>query len=996
MDTVISIPEAKLASIADSIAWMVENIPGSTLSAEGHEPFFIENENHAWLVLSGHIDLFAVAVEDGAPTGQREHFLSTEENSLLVGMDFESIGTGHAFLAVGSPGTRVFRFNFPELVEPGVLEEDHSEALASLIDVWLTNLAGASVRSIVNRAKPDVMALANETLKIPQRGIASSKRRPLWVKAESAALAFLSTEEMFFETEWSLFPITPYSWVESFDAHSYETQTTDEVLHSGHLVAGIRNFHSAICSNEFINKQLLAVDEYNRLKTKAEYQQAAREEALAEIASVLSPEFADAVDVRVSGGADALLAAVKLIGKDLAIVVKPHPDTRSGLDMASRLELISKASRFRIREIALRDDWWNGDHGPFLAFGEDDEEPFAILPVNARKYRAVSGKTGQQTPVNAAFAETLKPFGQAIYRPMPEVELTPKNLFRFATHKLKPEFLTIVMMGIGLGLLGLVTPFFTRQIFDEIIPGAARSQLLQLVGGMLAASAGILAFEITRAIAVLRIEGKMDYSVQSGLWDRLLSLPLNFFRRFSAGDLANRAYGIDKIRELVSGVGVTSILGATTSLFYLFLLFKYSLPLTLAGLGLVAFAMLFTVGLNIWQLSYQRHLYGIIGKITSTVLQFISGVAKIRVAGAEDHAFKVWAQEFSKQRRLSFVVGRITNAVQVFTASYPVICSLVLFAMLAFVQGKANAEGLPPAISTGEFIAFNSAFGIFLSSMLSLSSASLQILQAVPVYERFKPILQEEPEIDEAKSYPGDLTGDIEVYRVDFRYTEDGPLILKNVSIRIKPGEFVAFVGPSGSGKSTLLRLLLGFEQPESGKIYYDGQDLGSLDIREVRQKIGVVLQTSRLMPTDIFRNIVGNSPLTKADAWDAAERAGLADDVRAMPMEMHTVVSEGGGGFSGGQKQRLMIARAIVNKPRILFLDEATSALDNRTQAIVTQSLDQLQATRIVVAHRLSTIINADRIFVLVNGRVEEQGTHEELMKLGGHFAELAKRQIA
>ena len=378
------------------------------------------------------------------------------------------------------------------------------------------------------------------------------------------------------------------------------------------------------------------------------------------------------------------------------------------------------------------------------------------------------------------------------------------------------------------------------------------------------------------------------------------------------------------------------------------------------------------------------------------MLQFISGVAKIRVAGAEDHAFKVWAQEFSKQRRLSFVVGRITNAVQVFTASYPVICSLVLFAMLAFVQGKANAEGLPPAISTGEFIAFNSAFGIFLSSMLSLSSASLQILQAVPVYERFKPILQEEPEIDEAKSYPGDLTGDIEVYRVDFRYTEDGPLILKNVSIRIKPGEFVAFVGPSGSGKSTLLRLLLGFEQPESGKIYYDGQDLGSLDIREVRQKIGVVLQTSRLMPTDIFRNIVGNSPLTKADAWDAAERAGLADDVRAMPMEMHTVVSEGGGGFSGGQKQRLMIARAIVNKPRILFLDEATSALDNRTQAIVTQSLDQLQATRIVVAHRLSTIINADRIFVLVNGRVEEQGTHEELMKLGGHFAELAKRQIA
>jgi ATP-binding cassette subfamily C protein len=285
---------------------------------------------------------------------------------------------------------------------------------------------------------------------------------------------------------------------------------------------------------------------------------------------------------------------------------------------------------------------------------------------------------------------------------------------------------------------------------------------------------------------------------------------------------------------------------------------------------------------------------------------------------------------------------------------------------------------------------------MFLTAMLALSSASLSILSIVPMYERLKPIITTPPEIDDAKSYPGELMGEIEVFHVNFRYKPDGPLILKNVELKIKAGEFIAFVGGSGSGKSTLLRLLLGFEKPEAGNVYFDGQDLATLDLREVRQQMGVVLQTSRLVPTDIYRNIVGASPLTLDDAWEAARMAGLEDDIKNMPMGMHTVVSEGGGTFSGGQRQRLMIARAIVNKPRILFFDEATSALDNRTQKIVTDSLDAMHATRIVVAHRLSTIINADRIVVLEQGRIVEEGSYKELLERGGHFAELAKRQIA
>jgi ABC-type bacteriocin/lantibiotic exporter with double-glycine peptidase domain len=299
-------------------------------------------------------------------------------------------------------------------------------------------------------------------------------------------------------------------------------------------------------------------------------------------------------------------------------------------------------------------------------------------------------------------------------------------------------------------------------------------------------------------------------------------------------------------------------------------------------------------------------------------------------------------------------------------------------------------------MTTGQFVAFNGVFSNVLSSMLSLSSVVLDLLMILPLFQRLKPVIQAQPEIDEGKAHPGELSGDLEVYHLSFRYTADGPLILKDISLRIKPGEFVALVGGSGSGKSTLLRLFLGFEKPESGAIFYDSQELSSLDIREVRQQIGVVLQSSRLMPTDIYRNIIGShTNLTVNDAWEAARMAGLDRDIKNMPMGMHTVVSEGGGTFSGGQRQRLMVARAVVNRPRIVFFDEATSAMDNETQRTVTESLDAMQATRIVIAHRLSTIINADRIFVLQNGELVQTGTYTELMNQAGPFADLAKRQL-
>jgi ATP-binding cassette subfamily C protein len=362
------------------------------------------------------------------------------------------------------------------------------------------------------------------------------------------------------------------------------------------------------------------------------------------------------------------------------------------------------------------------------------------------------------------------------------------------------------------------------------------------------------------------------------------------------------------------------------------------------------------------------------------------------VSGAESRAFANWAKDFALQERLSFKSSTVQNLAETIFSALPLLMSIIIF--LAIANLMLKQQGV--VMSTGEFIAFNSAFGSFLYTSLQLSSTIFTVLNLIPIYERAKPILQTPPEADHSSVDPGELSGAIEVANVSFFYTQDGPAILDNISITIAPGEFIAIVGPSGSGKSTLIRQLLGFEKPASGAIYYDGKNLADLDLRTVRRQFGVVLQNGQLLSGDIFTNIVGSSSLTHEDAWEAVKLCGLEEDIKAMPMGLFTMISEGSSTLSGGQRQRILIARAIVHRPRILLFDEATSALDNRTQSVISKSLEQLKATRIVIAHRLSTIINADRILVIHEGKIVQQGKYEELLKAEGPFKKLAWRQIA
>jgi ATP-binding cassette subfamily C protein len=571
---------------------------------------------------------------------------------------------------------------------------------------------------------------------------------------------------------------------------------------------------------------------------------------------------------------------------------------------------------------------------------------------------------------------------------LPNRPLKAFDLLTFGFFKLRRDRNMILLMAISGALLGLLPPIASGIIFDTIIPEADRYGLLYLGAILISAAIATGLFEATKIYSTLRLVSKMDFRLQSGIMDRLLSLPALFFRDYSAGDLAERTLGINAIREILSGATLSSMMGGIFSSASLALLFYYSWQLALVAIGITAVSVSIVIWAGYLQIRYQRTIADHQGKLSGMVLQLISGISKIRVSGTEDRAFAAWAETFGAMRKPAFKAAKISNYLYAFTIALPAISLFIIFGWIAFTP-------LMEKLSVGNIIAFNVAFAQFQMGLLQLAMTLISSLQVIPLYERAKPILEAVPEVNSGKAGPGILSGHIEVNNINFHYDPNGPLILNDVSMEIQPGEFVAVVGGSGSGKSTLLRLLLSFETPASGSIYYDSQDLATLDVTAVRRQLGVVLQNGSVMPGDIFSNIVGSANLSLDDAWEAARMAGLEQDIQAMPMGMHTMISPGGGTLSGGQRQRMLIARAIVHKPRIIYFDEATSALDNATQKIVSQSLEQLNATRVVIAHRLSTIKNADKIFVMNKGRIEQQGTYLELMDQSGLFADLAKRQI-
>jgi ATP-binding cassette subfamily C protein len=958
---------------------------GRTLAAVGNRPLRLDAER-VWIVRTGRVDVFATRLVDGEPDGPRRHLFRLEAGDPVFGVG-EDPAADRALLAIGSPGTVLSEFALAE-VEALAADPRTRPAFADLLQRWCERvwdgLVGrATVRTATGGAPGDELLL-------PQ-GFSLRPDVPMaWVEPLDGPVRLLGRRAAAVGPG-DLAPVTRRGWVEAVEGGRVRLLDTGAVLDAHGSIAVMRALallHDAA---------MALAEDRARLDEKAyQSRMAAREQAqaqgmaggLSRLASTLATA-GQRLQMRMgspdAAGDDTLFAAFRLVAAAGGVVVEPpaaRPNTRDPI------QSLARACRVRARRVVLREGWWRADNGPLLGRWADTPVPIALLPTRAGGYEVYDPDARTRAPLTEALAGKVGPTAYMLYRPFPSEPLKPLQVLRFGLQGCKPDLLTALTAATLGAVLGLVLPLATGMLFETIIPGADRGQLVQMTLVLVAVALAGALFTVVRGVAVVRLETRTSGTIQAAVWDRLVALPLPFFRDYSAGELATRAMGVEEIRRLMTGAVVTGLLAGLFSLSNLFLLFHYDPLLGAVGTGLIAISLTVSVGVGLLQLRTQRDILALRSRLSGRMLQFLTGIAKLKLAGAEPQAFALWARDFGEQRDRQFNNRLLGVRLAVFNAAYPVLCSILLFTLAARSLGTEKAMG------TGEFLGFTAAFGLCLGAVLSTSTAVIQALSAVPLYEQVKPILHTSPEVRPGKDDPGELSGAIELQHVSFRYG-DGPPVLRDVSVRIRPGEFVAFVGPSGSGKSTLFRLLLGFETPEVGSVSYDEQDLGGVDVEAVRRQMGVVLQSGRVMTGDLFTNIVGSSAATLDDAWEAARMSGLDEDIRRMPMGMHTLVSDGGGTLSGGQRQRLMIARAIVNRPRILLMDEATSALDNRTQAIVSASLDGLRATRVVIAHRLSTILHADRIYVLVAGAIVESGTFDELMARDGVFASMARRQM-
>ncbi|MDR1148470.1 MAG: NHLP bacteriocin export ABC transporter permease/ATPase subunit [Spirochaetaceae bacterium] len=648
-----------------------------------------------------------------------------------------------------------------------------------------------------------------------------------------------------------------------------------------------------------------------------------------------------------------------------------------------QLEHLLRNSGVMRRRITLNNVWWKDSVGALL--GETINGDVVALIPSLGGYSFFDYESGKRLKLNSQTAKNVKSGAICFYKSLPNRVLSIKDIINFMRANLvRSDILMILAASLAIALFGAFMPFITRLIFSDIIPSG--DGLLIVSVSFLLAGVAISSFimGITKSLLQTKITTKIDVALQSAVMSRMVDLPTQFFSRFSSGELSLRILSLSELCTLLGqvflGVGMTGLF----SLIYIAQIFTIAPPLAFPAIIAILLQVgVFAASIVLSQKKMRKTLKAR-AKVNGIIFALFSGIQKIKLGGCESRAFTRYAEKYKLQANQTYNPAVFLKIEQAFEGT------AALLGML-FIYYAAARSG----VSIAQYLAFSAAFGMTSGAMITLNGMAGFIAYIDPILEMVKPILETAPEINEDKKTIQKLNGSIELDNITFGYSEESPVVIDNLSMKVRSGQYVAIVGKTGCGKSTLMRLLLGFEKPRKGAVYYDGEDISKIDLKSLRKHIGVVLQNGRLFQGDIYSNITISAPmLTLDEAWEAAEMAGIAEDIRAMPMNMHTVISEGAGGISGGQRQRIIIARAIAAKPKILMFDEATSALDNITQKQVSDSLAGLKCTRIVIAHRLSTIKQCDKIVVLDNGRIVEEGTYDELTGRGGVFAELVKRQ--
>ncbi|MCT9078434.1 NHLP bacteriocin export ABC transporter permease/ATPase subunit [Streptomyces fulvoviolaceus] len=920
---------------------------GTPFDCAGLNRLDLEGPQVLWLVAAGAVDLFAV---DAEGQGHWHHLGRLEAGSLLLG---PVAGPHHTLVARPLRDCVVHRIGLRELYQPANTE------------TWSYDEYG-NPQYVPPTSSPLEYALA--------LGVGRSLSILFQAPMATERAAEVTDDDVF----WMQVPPGSVQYGSLYGAEAAADLLMDPAVWQSMVDQQYRLLTT-------LDRWIEQLERTHETRTAAGIK--AGEAVRAQADRTLLASIGKGAKRTTSADADASYAACRLVAQAAGIPLAEPTQSGTESDRLDPVERIALASRVRVRSVRLDGRWWRDNVGPLVGHRALSGAPVALL-WRRGGYVAVHPATGRETPIEKDNAEEFEPRAVMFYRPLPDKGLSPVGLLRFSMRGTGSDLTNLLISGLVTVAIGALVPIATGKVLGEFVPRAQTDLIVQVCLAVMVSGVVAAAFMLMENLTILRLEGRIEATLQPAVWDRLLRLPTKFFTERSTGELASAAMGISAIRRMMAGIGPVVAQSVTVGVMNLALLFWYSASMALAAIGMLVVIAAVFLGLGLWQVRWQRRLVVLGNKLNNQAFQTLRGLPKLRVAAAENYAYAAWASEFARSRELQQKVGRIKNLTTVMGAVYLPVCTLLMFMLLA---GPARGS-----MSAAAFLTFNTSVTMLLTAVTQLTGSFVSVVSALPLFEEIKPVLDATPEVRTASTRPGQLTGAMEARRLSFRYSDDGPLVLDDVSFEIRPGEFVAIVGPSGCGKSTLLRLLIGFDPPVSGSVLYDGQDLAALDQSAVRRQCGVVLQHAQPFTGSILDVICGTEPYTPEEAMAAAAMAGLAEDIQRMPMGLHTIVS-GSGAVSGGQRQRLMIAQALIRRPRILFFDEATSALDNDTQRTVIESTKALNATRIVIAHRLSTVLDADRVIVMENGKVAQQGPPAQLLAdTGGRLHELVRRQMA
>lgn len=946
---------------------------------------YLNNPNVIWIVRQGNVRIFSSRYAQEEPIGRRDEIIEISAGGVLFGCNPSIQPNQHAWLGVAETDVILQKINYKELM--GLLRASE-RAQHSLLGQWTENIGHFLKQNYPPATSFIRMQIETEYSFGLDDIFCGPIDHGVLIKIKDGRLSVFGKQTLSLGLQDQWFLLCEGCWIQvTSETAQIQMQFISQIQDSLPLLYGITSLNRIIELHLNILHQQADEKELERQKLRSQQEKLATETVVREMQSILHPqEYYPRCD-------SDLVTAMSIVGTHYGIKIQPPSLSEDMTRVSNPIEAIARASKIRIRKVILGPDWYKADTGALLAYFGSSQIPVALLPTG-HSYDIVFPATLKREPLTSNMLEELDSEAYMIYKPLADKLNGIKELLRFTISGKVSDLIFVVIMGVIATLLGMIVPKVTGALVDVAIPNADKNYVGQLCIILTAVGIAVAIFTLIQVLTTVRFSIRTELDGQSALWDRLLKFSPKFFRRYSSGDLETRVNAVGDISRDLSAATIKPLISGVLALLNFLLLWYYSWDLAKIALWFGLFILLIILFSGSMVRKIAKKLYELDGKYNGLVIQIIGGIAKIRVAGSEQRAFNHWLKLYIEKLRITLRMRCYRDIVTIMNNVLPPVCS-------AFIFWRATKLILdvpytdPTRLSMGDFIAFNTAFTLYLTGWSDLSSALVQVLDSISKGDRIKPLLIEEPEVPVSAADPGRLKGNIRLDDITFRYHADGPAILDNVSCEIHAGEYVAFVGPSGSGKSTLLRIILGFETPEYGRVLYDGQDLAGLDMLAVRRQLGTVLQNGRLNAGNIAENISNNAKMSQLEIWDAAKDAGLEDDINAMPMGLHTMVSEGGTNLSGGQRQRLLIARALAIRPKIVLFDEATSALDNKTQSIVSQALDKRKVTRVVVAHRLSTIINADRIYVLDQGKIIQCGTYEELMKENGLFKELVSRQI-